>query len=190
MPDFSTDAFINNEGKAQIYQAGATARTLTLGASAGDSGTVIVDGVSGGALTVGSGGAITATGQTFFSSLATVRGTLAAIGGLKIYGNLSLSSNNGSAVTSCNVTPQGADEVDVSGTALLGGRLLVMLSGTFTRGPTCITRFTLLHTGVGRTGTFSGGVSIQGIPPDAPFTPQINYDGNNVYLDLVFSGCP
>ncbi|MDQ6760144.1 MAG: hypothetical protein M3Z32_09810 [Acidobacteriota bacterium] len=54
IPTYLKDAFINNGGKAAINSPGATARTLTLGAGAGDSGTVVVDGTYGGALSVGS----------------------------------------------------------------------------------------------------------------------------------------
>ena len=76
-----------------------------------------------------------------------------------------------------------------SGAAIVDGRLIVILSGTFTPGPGCTTRrFTLLHADVSRFGQFSS-FSIHGIPPDPPFTAEINYDSNNVYLDLVFKNC-
>lgn len=41
---YSTDALINNGGKAEINTPGATARNLILGTGPGDSGTVSVDG--------------------------------------------------------------------------------------------------------------------------------------------------
>ena len=70
----------------------------------------------------------------------------------------------------------------------MGHRLIVILSGTFSPGANCIARFTLLHADTGITpNTSFGSVSIQGIPPNAPYTPEINYDANNVYLDLVFN---
>src|ERR1700681_446429 len=51
-PTSTTDAFINNGGKAQIYTPGATARTVTIGAAPGNSGGLVVDGTNGGSLTV------------------------------------------------------------------------------------------------------------------------------------------
>ncbi len=90
------------------------------------------------------------------------------------------------ATTMFNVTPTGADSLDVSGElTLLDGRLSVIMSGDFTSGPT---RYILLHSAGPLTGTFSNGVSIK-YPTDQGFTPVINYDyvANNVYLDLVFN---
>ncbi len=119
-----------------------------------------------------------------------VNGTVAPTGGtLSINGNLAL---NSLSTTLVNVTPQVGDRVDVLGTgtagaAILGGRLIVVLSGEFTPDPSCVKRFTLLHADAGRTLTFSS-VSIQS-PKFALFTSQITYDGNNVYLDLVFDHC-
>ncbi len=55
VPDYSKDAFINNGGRAEINHSGATARTLTLGEAPGNAGTVSVDGLNGGSLSVGSG---------------------------------------------------------------------------------------------------------------------------------------
>jgi hypothetical protein len=146
---------------------------------------VVSVGVSG---TLTGDGTFMVNGQGyFFASMVVLPGTLAPDGNLQINGNLSLSSNFGSATTLCHVTPQEADNVTVSGTALLGGRLIVILDGTFPQPEeSCIARFTLLHTDGGRNNTLFNSVSIQGIPPDPPFTAQITYDSNNVYLDLVF----
>ncbi len=74
-----------------------------------------------------------------------------------------------------------------AGTVQLSGRLIVTLSGAFTPGPTGTTRFTLLQSNGGRTGTFRS-VSITYPVTAADYTPYITYDTNNVYLDLVFAG--
>jgi hypothetical protein len=111
-----------------------------------------------------------------------VKGTLAPSGTLTIVGNLAL---NSTATTLCNVTPGAADMVTVSETATVGGRLSVTMSGTFT---SFNTRYTLFKVHGTLTGTFSNGVSIK-YPTDQGFTPQItyDYDGNHVYLDLIFN---
>ncbi len=130
---------------------------------------------------------MTVNGASFVARLVQVRGTLAPAEALTINGNLNLSDLT--ATTLVNVTPQAADRVDVlTGSATLGGRLIVVLSGAFTPDPSCVTRFTLLHADGGLGDTQFGSVSIQG-PKFALFTPQITYDNNNVYLDLVFDHC-
>jgi T5SS/PEP-CTERM-associated repeat protein len=108
----------------------------------------------------------------------TVEGTISrTVGTLTITGDLSLTST---AAAQFSVTPQDLNtvEVSVSGTATLGGRVSVTMTGTFTPG----TQFTLLHAGV-RIGTF-GSQSIN-FPTGQGFTPVIRYDANNVYLYLT-----
>jgi hypothetical protein len=114
-----------------------------------------------------------------------VNGTLAPNWTLSIDGDLYLLS---SATTQCNVTPGNANMVDlhVLRTGNLGGRLSVIMTGTFTNG---ITRYTLLHAdgGLPPNTTFAS-VSIK-YPTNQGFTPHITYDyvANSVYLDLVFN---
>ncbi len=129
VPTASTDASINNTGKAQINSSGATAQSLQ---------------PSGGQLTI-------AGGLTFSTTAAAMQ---------------------------CNVVPAGADNVSVSGTATLNGRLSVTMTGTFTPGTT----YTLLHADNTVSGTFSS-VSIT-YPPVPTYTPVITYDANNVHLYL------
>jgi hypothetical protein len=82
------------------------------------------------------------------------------------------------------MTPQAWDNVQVTqttggGLATLGGRLTVIMTGTFTPG----TSFTLLHADAGRTNTFA---SYSIIPPHGGpcFTAVPSYDTYNVYLNL------
>ena len=85
------------------------------------------------------------------------------------------------ATTMFNVTPTGADSLDVSGElTLLDGRLSVIMSGDFTSGPT---RYILLHSAGPLTGTFSNGVSIK-YPTDQGFTPpeSLTITMGNVFI--------
>jgi hypothetical protein len=83
---------------------------------------------------------------------AKVLGTVAPSGQLTIQGNLDLSASSASAVV--HVKPAGADNINVInvtqdsgfGQVTLGGRLTVIISGTFNQGQT----FTLLHADGGR----------------------------------------
>lgn len=110
-------------------------------------------GISG---TLTGNGTITANGRaTLQSRLVNVRGTLAPEGTFHINGNLALANT---ATMLCNITPDAADNADVSGQAIVGGYLSVTMDGVFTR---AITRYTLLNAGGGRTFTFSRGVSIK-----------------------------
>lgn len=296
VPTSSTDAFINNGGKAQINSTGATARSLTLGASIGDSGTVVVDGAAGGSLdlppadngeelpvqgaiyvgyagrgtlsitnggtvtggygyiaavanppdqrasngtvtvdgahstwtlnglgnyrlyidglgttdggtgllnisnagtvivinptssaygvrvgisgTLAANGTIRLNGSTVASRIIVVSGTLAPSNNLKVDGELRLASD---AATLSNVTPGDQSTVDVSGSAVLGGRLSVTMTGDFSSAPT---RFTLLHADGSRYGIFFS-ESIN-YPTGEGWTPRITYGANDVYLDRVY----
>lgn len=126
--------------------------------------------------TLAGNGTITTTNGT------TLDGTIAPSGRLTIGGNLTFASS--AAAMQSNVVPASADNVVVSATASLNGRLAVTMTGTFTGN---IRRFTLLHAGGVLTGRFSN-ESIN-YPPNQGFIPKITYDyvGNNVYLDLVFN---
>jgi T5SS/PEP-CTERM-associated repeat protein len=166
----------------------------------GDGGTALLSITNGGTVTVqdngnelsatvGPSGTVTGNGtldtsSSKFQQLTDVYGTLAPNWTLTIGGNLRLESI---ATTNCNVTPQNSGSVDVSvsGTASLNGRLSVTMTGTFT---CATTQYTLLYTAGTVTGTFSS-VSIK-YPTNQHFIPNISYDANHVYLNLVFSNPP
>jgi hypothetical protein len=164
----------------------------------GQGGTGLLTVTNGGTVSAGGvylykSGTLTGNGtvSTTTTSGTTIEGTLEPSGTppnatLSISGTGGLLLHSG-ATTLCNVVPSGADNVQVSATAALDGRLSVTMTGTFTCGTT---RYALLHAGSTLTGSFSS-VSIT-YPTNQGFTPQITYDyvGNNVYLDLVFNnGC-
>lgn len=175
-----------------------SSRLFVSGTENGDGGTGLLSITNGGAVivtnnnsyasvTVGPSGTVTGNGTLATTSEPTVfvKGTLAPSSGtLSIGGSLSTSNLSllNTAVTACNVTPSAADNVAISGTAALDGRLSVTMTGTFT----CTTmRYTLLHSAGVRSGTFLS-VSIN-YPTNQGFVPHITYDGNYVYLDLVFN---
>lgn len=129
-------------------------------------------------------GTLTGNGTVSTTSGTTVDGTLSPKGQLTIgAGNLALTSG---ATMVSNVTPQAQDNVNVvSGTATLanGSKLVVAMTGTFTPGTTYI----LLHSQGALTGSFSS-VSIN-YPTCQCFTPEIQYDANNVKLYLKPVAC-
>jgi fibronectin-binding autotransporter adhesin len=84
VPTSTTDASINNAGKAEISSSGAVANTLTLGYDTGDSGTVSVDasaadlnvtwGISvgdqgTGTLNISNGGSVESIGENYIAAL-------------------------------------------------------------------------------------------------------------------------
>jgi len=171
------------------------------GTENGNGGTALLSITSGGtvqvynnnteySVTVGSSGTLTGNGTIttpseptvdVFGTLAPSSGTL-SIGGGAYTSNLKLES---SATTACNVVPQAADNVAISGTATLGGRLSVTMTGTFT----CGTTYTLLTASGGRGTTKFQSYSIT-FPPGQNFSPQITYDTNHVYLYLACNTGP
>jgi T5SS/PEP-CTERM-associated repeat protein len=135
--------------------------------------------VTAGNLRVYSSGTLTGNGTVSTTSGTTIDGTLKPNATLTISGNLTFTGT--AATMQSNVVPTGADNVQVSATASLNGRLAVTMTGTFTPG----TQFTFLHASGGLSGAFSS-VSIN-YPTNQCFSPQINYDyvGNHVYLYLA-----
>ena len=90
-------------------------------------------------------------GSTALSKTAEVSGTLSPGGALEIRGNLNLTPG-GTSNTIFHVTPTTYDSIQVTsatggGNATLGGRVTVLMSGTFTSLPAT---YTLLHTAAGR----------------------------------------
>jgi hypothetical protein len=107
-----------------------------------------------GYLRVYTSGTLTGNGTVTVASgsgTATFEGTLAPSGQLTISGNLTFDST--AATMQSNVVPASADNVSVSGTATLTGRLSVTMTGTFTPG-TSGTPYTLLHCDGPRNGSF------------------------------------
>lgn len=104
--------------------------------------------------TVNGRGTFALDGYNDVSRTAEVFGTLAPTGALAIAGNLDLTKlGANTANTIFHVTPQAHDEVYVghstgglSGGVTLGGRVTVIMTGTFTVGQS----FTLLHADAGR----------------------------------------
>jgi hypothetical protein len=151
-------------------------------------------------VTVGKSGTLTGNGRlevlgyTLLSQTAKVFGTLAPTGTLAIEGNVLLDPNTSN--TSFHVTPQAADSLQVkqnhtgSGVlATLGGRVTVIITGTFTPPVS----FTLLHATAGRGGTKFPFQSImfKNAPPcvSAAISYHDNVDGSSdVNLD-IFTSC-
>ena len=129
-------------------------------------------------------------GPTGGSITAKVYGTLAPGKSLTIDGNLDLTSPTNSANTVCHVnpqaTPQPNDKVYVTsttggGTALLGGRLTVVGSGTFTAGMS----FTLLHAETQRIGTFFSWSFISKSGLGSCLKATLEYTAQDVILHIV-----
>jgi hypothetical protein len=102
--------------------------------------------------------------------------TLAPKGTLQLSGHLEMLPL---ATMTCNVTPTSCDNVNVSGVAMLDGRLVVNMTGTFARS----SRRTLLDAHGGRMGIFSL-VKIN-YPTDQGLKARITYDANRVYLEVA-----
>jgi T5SS/PEP-CTERM-associated repeat protein len=167
--------------------------SLGVGGYSAQGGIGLLSITNGGTVTAGNvhvwnSGTLTGNGTVSVTSGTAVDGTVTPSGGtLSLGGDMTLSI---SAATQCNVTSQDVGttpQINVSGTASLNGRVSVTMTGTFT---CATTRYTLLQSQVALIGTFSNGVSIK-YPTDQGFIPHITYEGNYVYLDLVFNnGCP
>src|SRR6266446_2406937 len=105
--------------------------------------------------------------------------TLAPKGTLQLSGNLEMLPL---ATMTCHVTPTSCDNVHVSGAALLDGRLLVNMTGTFTpkNSP-----YVLLNAEGGLLGGKFSLVRFE-YPTDQGFKPRITYDAHHVYLEIAF----
>lgn len=127
----------------------------------------------------------TLTGNGTFSTTngtTTIEGTLSPSGTLTISGNISFGTFG---TMQSNVVPSSADNVHVTAGASLDGRLSVTMTGTFTPGA----RYILLTADGGLNQTRFSSVSIK-FPTGQGFSPQINYDTNHVYLDLLANQGP
>ena len=129
------------------------------------------------------------TGSTGLAKTVSVVGTVAPTGTLTMQGNLDLTANGTSSLsdTFFHVTPTAQDSVQVSsatggGTAKLGGRVTVAISGTFS----LPVSYTLLHADTSLIGSFD----FESFISTGSFCKDISYDllGNNVVLNLYT--CP
>ena len=131
---------------------------------------------------------LTLTGDTSTIRTASILGTLAPSGTFRVEGNLDLSVNGiNSANTICHVTPTANDKIEVKnatggGQVTLGGRVTVIMIGTFTPGST----FTLLHADGGRNNSTFAYTTILSIGSGC-YTPTIVYDDTNKNVNLYLA---
>src|SRR6266446_4213616 len=105
--------------------------------------------------------------------------TLAPKGTLQLSGNLEMLPL---ATMSCHATPATCDNVNASGVAILDGRLLVNMTGTFTPKSS---PYVLLNAEGGLLGGKFSLVRFE-YPTDQGFKPRITYDAHHVYLEITF----
>jgi outer membrane autotransporter protein len=142
-----------------------------------NAGTLRVDGTLTQSGVTIAGGTLTGTGTinaAVTNSATLLPGAAGAPGTLTVVGSL---VQNPSAVLMVNVTPTQASKVVITGPATLAGTVQVV-PGTGTFAPT--TSYTILSASGGVSGTFSSVSS-----SSAFLTPALDYDANNVFLELV-----
>src|SRR6266853_6416859 len=105
--------------------------------------------------------------------------TLTPKGTLQLSGNLEMLPL---ATMTCHATPTSCDNVHVSGAAILDGRLLVNMTGTFTPKSS---PYVLLNAEGGLLGGKFSLVRFEH-PTDQGFKPRIRYDAHHVYLEIAF----
>src|SRR6266478_3886510 len=104
--------------------------------------------------------------------------TLAPKGTLQLSGNLEMLPL---ATMTCHATPTSCDNVHVSGAAILDGRLLVNMTGTFTPKSS---PYVLLNAEGGLLGGKFSLVRFE-YPTDQGLKARITYDANHVYLEIA-----
>ena len=173
------------------------------GSGAGGTGSVDVSGeievtnrADAAAVTVRGSGTLTGAGvvsmgggSTGLSKTMNVAGTLSPGVGLEIRGNLDLTFNGNTSNTIFHVTPTARDNIQVTnatggGTATLGGRITVLMSGTFTSLPAT---YNLLHSETGLNSTTFDTESIT-LPGGGCIAAEISYDTHDVNL-VVSTSC-
>jgi T5SS/PEP-CTERM-associated repeat protein len=172
--------------------AGGSSGTLYVAGIGAAGGTGLLTVTNGGIVFVGSvhvyaPGTLAGNGTVSAPNGTTIEGTLTpTVGQLAVSGDLTFHTTPGSTSTlECNVTPASADNVSVSGSATLTGKISVTMTGTtFTAGST----YTLLHANGGLNNTSFVTVSIKGGSGDC-FTPLITYPSNNKDVNLYLSPC-
>ncbi len=140
-----------------------------------DAGTLSVTGSITSDVTVNAGGVLSGSG-TVGSVTVNAGGLLAPAnpgGVLTVHGNLTFATAGAYLV---EINSSSADRVNVSGSAALGGNLLVALTGTsITRQP-----YLILNATSGITGTFAG---VNNLP--ASLSATLSYTANNALLSLA-----
>jgi hypothetical protein len=185
-----TMSYLNSGGQARLYVGGSNAGNGGAGLlTVSNGGTVEVgDDTNAAAIRVLSSGTVTGNGSiTMYYSrqpIMVVFGTIEPSNGtLFIGGNLVLYED---ATTVSNVTPQAADNLDITGTSSLDGRLSVTMTGDFASAPT---QYTLLHASAGLSNTRFFSVSIM-YPTGHGWHPTITYDPPDdphyVHLNRIF----
>ena len=104
-----------------------------------------------------------------------------SIGLLTVQGNLVFTAASHYMV---EVSPGGADRVNVTGTATLGG---ATVNAAFAAGSYVSRQYTIVNAAGGVTGTFGAQVNTN-LP--ANFTSSLSYDAGNAYLDLALNFTP
>ena len=137
-------------------------------------GTLSVNGVINGVVTVGAGGTLGGTGT--IGGVAVNGGALApgnSIGSLHVTGNLTFTAASSYMV---EISGAGSDLTMVAGAATLGGATVVVVpTGTVQK------QYTILTSAGGVAGTFNPSVS--GVSPN--LNPSLSYDASNVYLNFA-----
>ena len=155
------------------------------GSTTVNAGILSIDGsiASSSEVIVNSGGTLSGNGIVSTTTI-NAGGTLApgnSIGTLTVQGDLTFKPGSTYQV---EVSPVGADRVNVSGIATLNG---ATLSAIYEPGAYVTKRYTVLNAAGGVNGTFSGPVNTN-LPTN--FSTALNYDTNNAYLDLTLSYVP
>jgi fibronectin-binding autotransporter adhesin len=151
------------------------------GATTVDAGALIVNGsiAASSLLTVNGGGLVAGLGAlptTMIGAGTLLPGSGSTIGTITIAGDLTLTAGSNYVV---KVSPSSADRTDVTGTAVLDGRLTpVATGGNYTIGK----QYVVLNATGGVTGTFST-TDLAGLFGPT-IRPRVSYDSNNVFLDL------
>ena len=147
-----------------------------------NAGVLSVNGSPVSTVNVNNGSTLMGTG--IVGGLNVINGTLApgnSIGTITVNGNLMMTA---ASTYQVEVSPAAADRTNVTGTATLGG---ATVSAIYAAGSYVSKRYTILNAAGGVSGTFNTLVNTN-LP--ANFTPSLNYDPNNAYLDLTLKFTP
>ena len=180
------DPFAFAGGQVKQIGTGKTILTATstyTGNTTVDAGTLSVNGDirTSNSVIVNSGGTLGGTGFVP-ETLIKAGGTLApgnSVGTLNVIGNLQFITGSAYAV---EVSSAGADRVNVTGNATLGG---AHVSASVAAGTTVNRQYTILNA-ASLTGRFNSSVSTN----LSNFVSTLSYDTNNVYLNFALSYSP